>query len=76
MALVRRGRVHLQNVVLGLNLGNTVQIVSGLAAADRLIGNPSDGLLEGEQVHVVDVPAQNANNDREGARPPGQDAGE
>ena len=76
VALVRRGRVHLQNVVLGLNLGNTVQIVSGLAAADRLIGNPSDGLLEGEQVHVVDVPAQNANNDREGARPPGQDAGE
>lgn len=76
VALVRDGRVHLQNVRLGVNLGNTVQVVRGLTAADRLISNPSDGLLEGQEVHVVNVPAQNADNDSEGARPPGQDAGE
>ena len=72
VALVRQNRVHLQSVRLGLNLGDTVQVVSGLAASDRLIGNPSDGLLEGEEVHVVDVPPQNANDD--GAKPTDQDA--
>ncbi len=74
VALVRSGHVHLQNVKLGLNLGDTVQVVSGLDASDRLIGNPSDGLLEGQEVHVVNVPPQNANDDNEGAKPPGQDA--
>ncbi len=72
VALVRQNRVHLQSVKLGLNLGDTVQVVSGLASSDRLIGNPSDGLLEGEEVHVVDVPPQNA--DDEAAKPAEQDA--
>jgi membrane fusion protein (multidrug efflux system) len=43
-------RVHLRNVTLGENLGETVQITSGLAAADRLVNNPSAGLLEGAHV--------------------------
>ena len=47
------GKVHLQDVKLGLNLGQTVQVVAGLKPADRLINNPSAGLLEGEAVHVV-----------------------
>ena len=76
VAIVRDGHVHLQNVTLGLNLGNTVQIAGGLDARDRLIGNPSDGLLEGQEVHVVEVPPPNADDDGEGARPAGQDAGE
>jgi len=54
VALVRPdGRIHLQNVKLGLNLGQTVQVLSGLSKTDRLIDNPSAGLLEGEQVNVV-----------------------
>ena len=76
VALVRDGHVHLQNIKLGLNLGNTVQVTGGLTTSDRLIGNPSDGLLEGEAVHVVKVPPQNADDDTEGAKPPGQDASE
>ncbi len=47
------GRVHLQNVRLGLNLGNTVQVIAGLGRDDRVINNPSLGLLEGEPVRVV-----------------------
>ena len=46
-------RVHLQGVRLGHNLGQTVQIVSGLTLNDRLINNPSAGLLEGEKVQIV-----------------------
>jgi membrane fusion protein (multidrug efflux system) len=47
-------KVHLQNVQLGLNLGQTVQITSGLKRSDRLITNPSAGILEGETVRIVE----------------------
>ena len=54
VALVRQdGTVHLQDVKLGLNLGQTVQVIAGLAKTDRLVDNPSAGLLEGEHVHIV-----------------------
>jgi membrane fusion protein, multidrug efflux system len=46
-------RVHLQNVKLGLNLGQNVQIVSGLKPTDRFIVSPSAGILEGQSVQVV-----------------------
>jgi RND family efflux transporter MFP subunit len=46
-------RVHLQNVVLGHNLDTEVQIVSGLKATDKFVGNPSLGLLEGQQVKIA-----------------------
>lgn len=46
-------KVHLRNVQLGLNLGQTVQVTAGLNKSDRLITNPSAGILEGETVRVV-----------------------
>lgn len=55
-------KVHLQNVTLGHNFGTTVQISSGLKPSDHLVANPSQGLLEGETVRVVQVPAQNGND--------------
>jgi membrane fusion protein, multidrug efflux system len=54
VALVRPDEtVHLQNVKLGLNLGQTVQVVAGLQPGDRLIDDPSAATLEGDRVHVV-----------------------
>ena len=49
-------RVHLRNVTLGENLGKTVQVTSGLSSEDRLVNNPSAGLLDGLTVQPV-VPA-------------------
>jgi membrane fusion protein (multidrug efflux system) len=46
-------RVHLRNVILGRNLDTNVEIVSGLKATDKVVGNPSLGLLEGQQVKIV-----------------------
>jgi membrane fusion protein (multidrug efflux system) len=46
-------RVHLRNVILGKNLDTNVEIVSGLKATDKVVGNPSLGLLEGQQVKIV-----------------------
>jgi RND family efflux transporter MFP subunit len=46
-------RIHLQDVSLGDNFGLDVQVVSGLTVSDRIVANPSLGLLEGQQVKVV-----------------------
>jgi membrane fusion protein (multidrug efflux system) len=46
-------RVHLQDVKLGLNLGQNVQVLSGLKPTDRFMVNPSAGTLEGEKVQIV-----------------------
>jgi membrane fusion protein, multidrug efflux system len=47
------GRIHLQNVSLGDNLGSEVEILSGITAADQIVANPSLGLLEGQQVKII-----------------------
>ena len=46
-------KVHLQSVTLGLNLGQNVQVLSGLKPTDRFMVNPSAGTLEGEKVQIV-----------------------
>ena len=48
-----QSRIHLQDVVLGRNLDTDVEIVSGLRATDRVVANPSLGLLDGQQVKIV-----------------------
>ena len=48
-----QSRVHLQDVALGRNLDTDVQIVSGLKATDKVVANPSLGLLDGQQVKIV-----------------------
>jgi membrane fusion protein (multidrug efflux system) len=40
-------RVHLRDITLGENLGQTVQVTSGLSASDKLVNNPPAGLLDG-----------------------------
>ena len=46
-------RVHLQNITLGENLGQIVQVLSGLAPDARVVNNPPAGLLEGQLVQSV-----------------------
>ena len=54
VALIGDGdKVHLQDVTIGRNLGTDVQVVAGLKAGDKLVANPSLGLLEGQQVKAV-----------------------
>ncbi len=48
-----QNRVHLRSVTLGQNLGETVQVTSGLSVGDRLVNNPPAGLLEGQLVRPV-----------------------
>jgi membrane fusion protein (multidrug efflux system) len=48
-----QNHVHLQNVTLGQNLGQAVQITSGVSPNDKLVNNPPAGLLEGQSVQPV-----------------------
>jgi len=46
----RDGTVHLVGVQLGRDLGQSVEIVSGLTGQERLVVSPPDGLKEGARV--------------------------
>jgi membrane fusion protein (multidrug efflux system) len=70
-----QNRVHLRNVTLGQNLGQTVQVTSGLSPGDELVNNPPAGLLEGQSVQPVTpatgyaMAAQPAHQQLERSRP-------
>lgn len=49
--------VHLRDVKLGRDYGTSVEVLSGLTGSERLVANPPDDLLDGEQVTVVETPA-------------------
>ena len=68
-------RIHLRNVTLGENLGEAVQITSGLVPSDRLVNNPSAGLLEGARVRPVSRAAGYLAASRTPERPPGTASG-
>ena len=47
------GRVHLAPVKLGTDFGTRVEVLSGLAATDRMILNPADSLADGDVVTLT-----------------------
>jgi membrane fusion protein, multidrug efflux system len=51
-------KVFLKPVRLGRNLGNLVEIQSGLSLADRLIDNPQESIEPGVTVHIADSDAK------------------
>ncbi|VTU15745.1 Multidrug transporter MdtA [Variovorax sp. SRS16] len=51
------GHVHLRAVSLGRNYGETVEVLDGLDAKDRMVLNPSDSLAEGDVVTIAKEPA-------------------
>jgi len=51
------GTVELRKVQVGRDFGQTVEIIAGVTAADRVATNPSDSLVSGIKVRVADTPA-------------------
>lgn len=45
--------VHLRPVTIGRDLGQTIEIQSGLSATDTVVDNPPDSIAEGELVRVA-----------------------
>ncbi len=52
VAIVRDGKVELVPVKIGHDYGDSVEIVSGLDAADQIVVNPADSLVSGTAVVV------------------------
>lgn len=50
------GKVEIRDIKEGRDFGKTIEVVSGITAADRIINNPSDSLTSGTTVRVADVP--------------------
>ena len=53
VALVQsNGAVHIQNIQIGRDFGNNVEVLSGLTPADSVIENPSDSITDNSLVAV------------------------
>jgi RND family efflux transporter MFP subunit len=53
------GRVVFHHVALGRDLGQDVEVLSGINADEQVVVDPSDSLMEGDRVHVqVAVPRE------------------
>ncbi len=55
VGVVEDGKVVLKNVTPGHDFGNEIEIVAGLNNSDHVIVNPSDSLVNGEAVQVVNA---------------------
>ena len=53
VAVVEDGKVRFRAVTIARDLGKSVDIATGLAAADQVIETPPDGVAEGDAVHIV-----------------------
>ncbi|HTR06308.1 MAG TPA: efflux RND transporter periplasmic adaptor subunit [Paraburkholderia sp.] len=58
----RGGAVRFKSVAILQDLGNAVDIGSGLAGDDRVIDAPPDGLVEGDRVQIVSPAAKVASH--------------
>jgi RND family efflux transporter MFP subunit len=52
-----KDRVVLKTVTIARDMGQTVEIGSGLTAEDRVIASPQDGIATGDEVHVANTAA-------------------
>jgi len=59
-----RNRVIIKPVSIERDLGNVVELASGLAPSDRVIENPPDGIATGAEVHVSGAAPVNASAGR------------
>ena len=46
-------KVVLKRVRLGRDFGDSVEVIAGLSASDRIVDNPPETLTEGDRVHVA-----------------------
>ncbi len=52
------GRIVLREVTIARDLGNEVELGSGITADDRVVINPPDGIASGDKVRIAGQPGQ------------------
>jgi RND family efflux transporter MFP subunit len=50
------GRIVLKTVTISRDLGSEVELNSGIAADDRVVVNPPDGIADGDKVRIAGAP--------------------
>jgi len=55
VGVVQDGKVVLKNIAPGRDFGNEIEVVTGLNGSDQVIVNPSDSLVSGQTVQVVNA---------------------
>jgi RND family efflux transporter MFP subunit len=55
VGVVQNGKVVLKSVTPGHDLGSEIEVVAGLSDHDQVIVNPSDSLVSGQAVQIVDA---------------------
>jgi len=58
--LTADNRVAYRTIQISRDMGNSVEVASGLTSADRIIDNPPDSLEDGDQVRVAAAPSSTA----------------
>jgi RND family efflux transporter MFP subunit len=53
VGVVKNGQVELSDLTPGRDLGSEIEVVAGLKAGDKVVINPPDSLVSGQQVSVV-----------------------
>jgi RND family efflux transporter MFP subunit len=53
VGVVRNGKVELAELTPGHDFGSDIEIVAGLKADDKVVMNPPDSLVSGQQVNIV-----------------------
>jgi RND family efflux transporter MFP subunit len=61
------GKVQLRPINIGRDYGTTLEVLGGVSPTDQVVINPADSLADGQQVNVVQPPA---NQQQPGQSPP------
>ena len=54
VAIVEQDRIAFRTITLGRDFGTAVEVRTGVSAADRVVMNPADALVEGTVVKIVE----------------------
>jgi len=52
----RAGHVKLKSIVQGRDFGNSIEVLSGIDADDRVVVNPPDSITDGTAVRMIEPP--------------------
>lgn len=52
VAVAESNKAHLRNIVIGRDLGNSLEVISGLQPSDSVILNPPDSISDGAAVSI------------------------
>jgi len=50
---VTDGKAELVPVIMGRDFGDTVELVTGIKAGDKVVVNPSDSITDGQKVEIA-----------------------